>query len=225
MKKEFVLEKFEQLMIEWNRTANSADILEQMEVLLEDYIREHPLDTEILIKLAFVEHMVPFADHPKALYYLERVLACNPNDSEALIAIGYIQWVDSVIRSMILRRLQAIKTNNNQEQALYWYTQSLYYSSCNDIKRCVYALNYSVNLYSKFVWPHVDLGIFYKSAGDTKNAKTHFKSALANVQHVYKEEEFLDFTNMGAFIDEHIKGTVLSKMNFERIENYIVDCP
>lgn len=224
MEKKLILEKFQQLMIEWNQTYNGGDILEQMEILLEDYIKQHPLDCEILVKLAFVEYMVPFADYPKALYFLERVLACNPNDSKILLAVAYIQWADSLIRSMILRRLQALRTNNNQEQALHWYAQSLYYSTCNDVKGCVKALNHSVDLYSDFVWPHVDLGRFYKSAGDSKHAKSHFKSALANVQHVYKEQEFLDFTNIDAFIDEHLKGTVLSKMNFERIQNYIVAC-
>ena len=63
MEKKLILENLNQLIITWNEGNEEEKVLNEMELLLESYLVNHPNDEDMLIKLALVEFTIPLADY------------------------------------------------------------------------------------------------------------------------------------------------------------------
>lgn len=225
MEKKIVLEKLNQLVIAYNEGNAKEKVLNEMELLLEGYLIKRPNDEDMLIRLALVEFTIPFADYGRAIYYLERVLSTNPNNIKALLMMAYNQYVYYGIRTPLLHRLESFRTQNKEYQSLLWYAQSLYYLQPNfDPKHEKNALIQSLSYYQGFVWPNVHLGDCYEKLGNIEKSCAFFKSALKNVEVVYKEDDIIDILSIDRFIDAYLKGTHQSPMNYDQIKMDAINC-
>ena len=86
------------------------------------------------------------------------------------------------------------------------------------------ALMQSLAYNQEFVWPNIHVGYRYEKLGNSEKSCIFFEKALKNVETVYKANDTIDILNIDRFIDEYLKGTYLSSMNFEEIKKRAAHC-
>ena len=203
---------------------NSIPTLEVMEELLKNYLAVNPQDTEMRIKLAMVQYTVPLADDIAAMENLNMVLEYDPENIICLLSIAYIQsCLSGSLNLNIVKCLRNANPKTQQDKALILYAESWHYKHFN-IKKYENLLDESINAYSGYVWPHYFRAQAYYQKNDVAMACHYYKRAFDNIVHVCAEDEYFDIADVNFFIDNEIKGTVLTDINFGRIKKIVDEC-
>lgn len=227
MNKKLLLQELHQLVVLWNKADYPKDepILERMEHLLINFLEDHGDDVDILIKLALVEFTVPWIDGTRSSYYLNRALSVSPNNVQALLLLAEIQTSSIGMQKQVLDQLKSIKTTNEQDQALVYYAQSLYYlfNHPNSSEHEVTLIK-SIEMFSGYVRPQLNLGDVYARKGEKLKACRLFESALKNIKQVLTGNELADIADPERYIDIYLKGMMISDILYDSILARIAEC-
>src|SRR5436190_12343813 len=69
----------------------SEKVLEQMELLLMNYLKDHPQDTDMWLKLTMVEFTPPWEDYERIEKYITTILEYDENNVQSLLVLAYAQ--------------------------------------------------------------------------------------------------------------------------------------
>ena len=116
MDRSSLLENLNQLVKLWNQHVEPYNALDRMVCLLEEYIKDHPCDVELLFKMGLTKYTPPKASSAGAQLFFEKVLSCDSNNIKAFLALAFVGY-DTDRDGKILQRLKTVKTNDVQEQA------------------------------------------------------------------------------------------------------------
>lgn len=204
MNREEINKKLNDLTMEWNRAVGDSNLpLLAIESLLLEYLKTHPYDTDLWIKLALAQNTVPLADWPGAINSLNQVLGYDPTNAKALLLKAYIHDIWGKEDAQLNEKLTTLQGLNVQEQALIFYVQSWYYSRLSNEAQKELMLKKSIAVYPKFVSPHLDLAELYCEQKKYAPACWHYTRALKNIRSVFNENDainILDFDDL--FYDE-----------------------
>lgn len=216
----------------WHNASDdgACDVLENMEAYLLNILKDNPCGVDTLIKLALVVYTVPSADDVRALEYLTKAIAIDPQNVKVLLVFGYIKEHYNRLDKETIKKLKDLKSDDPLEKTLILYEQAWHYN----FQYCYYGkakglyeqqLLESIKTNECVVWPYAHLARFYKGEGALEAACHYYKIALKNVESVgIKKGECIDIANVNDFIDEHIKGTHLSAVNYEILQEALLEC-
>jgi len=208
----------------------SEKVLEQMESLLMDYLKDHPQDTEIWLKLAMVEFTPPWEDYDRIEKYINSILEYDKNNAQSLLVLAYAQRVyrgdisdDLFIR---LQRCCDIITDRELLSMLYlaiaWYYS---WHSLRDEKKHELSLLQSIDYCSKHVHNYKLLGRLYLKTGREAEGKKMIQHALANIRKVYKEDNdddsVYDITDITTFFNDYYRGTHVTQSTLESMRELL----
>ncbi len=209
----------------WNEhTDYNADVLEDMVAVLKPYLEENPYDTEMWMNLALTEYCVPIADYGAVIDSLNWILTYEPNNIKVLLMLTYVQEHECRVSKDVQNRLVSPIPANSEEMAMLLYVQTWYHRDQGDTGIVEKLLKQSIEACPDFVWPHVKLGELYKKIGDLPAATDHLRHSLANVQEVFTYPGFCDLLDSEKFIDELIKGIVITDINYQSIQELYDEC-
>lgn len=201
------------------------DNVEAAETILLQELKKDPQNINLWIKLSLTELQFPFEDYVTALKYLNYVYKLSPDNINALILEAGIKWHNlGFIDEELFARLNKVLIKDNQKMAIIYYLRSLYYIDFSNHSKSDKGDNEKLNLEksimlcSKFVYPYKRLGQIFLSELKTKESKEMFKTALSNIEKVYEEDSFYDFTDLDVYIAEFITGTKISYINYKSIK-------
>lgn len=201
------------------RIAILENDVEKAEEMIKMELENNPLDIQWWIKLCLTELQFPFEDYDSALSYIEEIKKIDYSNIEALILETAIKWHSfGFIEDELLKRLSDVDIIDSNIMSIIYYLQSLYYRYKKDKKNEKLLLNKSVTLCNKFVYPYKALGNIAISESYLEDSKLLFMKALNNVEKVYDEDEFFDFTDINIYIAEFITGTYISRANYENLK-------
>ncbi len=197
--------------------------VEKAEEMIKMELENNPLDIQWWIKLCLTELQFPFEDYDSALSYIEEIKKIDCSNLEALILETAIKWHSfGFIEDELLKRLSDVDIIDSNIMSIIYYLQSLYYRYKKDKKNEKLLLNKSIALCNKFVYPYKALGNIAISESYLEDSKLLFMKALNNVEKVYDENEFFDFTDINIYIAEFITGTYISRANYENLKELTV---
>ena len=197
--------------------------VEKAEEMIKMELENNPLDIQWWIKLCLTELQFPFEDYDSALSYIEEIKKIDCSNLEALILETAIKWHSfGFIEDDLLKRLSDVDIIDSNIMSIIYYLQSLYYRYKKDKKNEKLLLNKSIALCNKFVYPYKALGNIAISESYLEDSKLLFMKALNNVEKVYDENEFFDFTDINIYIAEFITGTYISRANYENLKELTV---
>lgn len=213
------------LIVEWNNstTEDSYKILEKMKHSMESYLIDYPCDSEVLAQLALTVFTVPFADDNAAIDYLNKALECDGLNLDILLILAYIERLNLTDEDKVLDMLKNTKPKNDLEKAMVFYAQSWFYKH-TDIMKYRDLLKKSVSCYDGYVWPNFYLGEYYKYLENYEEACLYFNKALKNVKSVFRNTDFYHIVDVKEFINERIKGNIVSDVNLRMLEDNIANC-
>ena len=88
MRREELLRTINALTQQWNcNKEKRLEVLQELEYILEVYLKKHLNDVEIWIRLALTVHTAPLADEDKAKASLKRALELEPNNITVLLIL------------------------------------------------------------------------------------------------------------------------------------------
>lgn len=192
--------------------------VKKAEEMIKMELENNPLDIQWWIKLCLTELQFPFEDYNSALSCIEEIKKIDYSNIEGLVLETAIKWHSfGFIEDELLKRLSYVDIIDNNIMSIVYYLQSLYYRYKKDQKNEELLLNQSVTLCNKFVYPYKALGNIALSQSYVEDSKLLFMKGLNNVEKVYDEDEFFDFTDINIYISEFITGTYISRANYENL--------
>ncbi len=196
------------------KTKQSAETLE---IFLDCYLANNPLDTEIWVKLALTVYRSPLHDDLKAIDCLEKALVSDPYNIKVMLLLIYVIYHCIYFDDELFKRLCNLKTQDNELMSLIEYTKSWYYLFKENDEFYQKTLNNSIELCDRYVWNYIDLGRFYIEKGNLAKGFDLMKKGLDNLEYVYDDTRSYDVLNIEEFINERFRGIHLSKSNYEII--------
>lgn len=203
----------------------SESILEKMDFLLENYLEDHPQDTEIWLKRIRLEFNSPWEDYDRIEKYVNSILAYDRNNIQSLLILAYAQKAyRGKINDNLLIHLQAMSNEVVNKEllsmiclAIAWFY--LYKNEQEYEKEYEKWLLQSMFHYNKYIKHYVLLGQLYLKRGNLIQAKNIFNLAIANIHNVSKNNDLSsDVTDIDSFFDEFFKGYSYTET---RLEEYI----
>lgn len=198
------------------RQAIDQDDVLTVESIIKKELDKNKQNIQLWFKLCLTELQFPLEDYESALKCIDEVYKISSNDLDALILETGIKWHSfGFIEEELFVRLCNINSNDIKKMSIVYYLQSLYYRFNKDIKNEKLILVKSIDLYDKFVYPNKALGHILLAESNVVESKKMFKIAVSNVQKVYREDDFYDFTDIETYISEFITGTAISDVNYK----------
>jgi tetratricopeptide (TPR) repeat protein len=192
---------------------------DELEKLLESYLRDMPHETELWLRLAIVEIYPPFADYDKAVYCLSSILSYDSDNINALLLLAYVSDMFlGGIDDELFKKLNKVSLKEKVCQSMVELAKAWYYERRN--KQLYEAsLLKSIQLSPSCVFNYVNLARYYAKTGKIEEAKTLFRKALANVTTLYTSGKHQDDpTNKEEFFKVHIKGTSITDILFQSMK-------
>lgn len=213
-------QQLQMLINKYNKNPQSSHILEEMDRILHEYLKINPNDMEMWLKRALVLYTVPLADNLKAIECLEHILHYEPTNILALVALAYIQDHTTIIDDHVLHMLSSITSLNHEEQSMLEHAQAWCFYHKNN-KMYEQLLLKSISSCATHVWNHIHLGTFYLYHNNEHIGKLFIKKGLFNVIRIVDESYLSDPTSISEFIDDYIKGTLCSTIQFSYLFDLI----
>lgn len=206
----------------------SEKVLEQMESLLMNYLKDNPQDTDMWLKLAMLEFTPPWEDYDRIEKYINSILKYDENNVQALLVLANTQCAlrgdvsdDLFVR---LQRCCDIVTDRELLSMLYsaiaWYYS---WYSLRDEKKYELSLLRSIDYCSAHVTNYKYLGILYLETDREAEGKKMIQYALANVRKIYEiNKDFVyDITDLNRFFNEFFIGTHITQPNLESLRKLL----
>ncbi len=193
-----------------------------IELELENYLKNHPEDIDAWLRLAIVEINPPFADGYRAINAVSHILKYNKKNVKALLIYAYADfYCFGEISDTLYEMLMTINSQDDEEQSLIEFVKAWKFMDKNDQIYEQFLLK-SIIYYEKHVYNHKRLSQHYLEVGKFDVAEVHVLQALENVQAIYFENRNIeDYTDVDEFLDGYIKGIYLTKPNFESLEELL----
>jgi hypothetical protein len=202
---------------------SKQDSVEDLEKLLEGYLKQSPQATDLWLRLALTELQFPLVDEYKSVKCLEEILKYDPYNANSVLLLAYIhhRFLGGVTDGL-LKMLNQLNLEDAECQAMVELAKSWYYSR-TDEPPYEKLLVKSVELGPTHVYNHVRLGRYYiNKKSKIEKGKALIRTALTNIKGIYFESITVeDFTDINEFFNEHIKGTYLTRSNFKFIEELL----
>lgn len=210
-------------------TDEKIKLQEEMESLIEAYLKDNPFDTEMLIRLALAVYRVPLADNLKAIECLQKVIRLDPENSKALLALTYITlYTIGSVDEDTYKKLCLFKTTDHAllsmieyAKTLYYFPKAFYQNDQNSWLLYEESLKKSITYCPNYSNNYFELGDYFIGQGKKEEGKNLIKQGIKNIQHIYKtprKDDFYDITDIDRFLHEHIDGTYITETNLERIK-------
>ena len=187
-----------------------------IENALKKELEKRPQDIEIRFKICLTELQFPLEDYQSALNYINEIYKISPKNITALILETGKSWHSfGFIEEELFTRLISVNCEDKETRAIIYYLQSLYYHFKNDFVEEKSLLEKSINAHDKFVYPYKALGDILKNESNVKLSEKMFRKAIENIQKIYQQDDFYDFTNVENYVSEYITGIAVSRANYE----------
>lgn len=194
--------------------------VEAVEKILKMELENRPLDLQLWIKLSLTELQFPFEDYESALVCINEINKIANDNVDSLILETGINWhYLGFIGDDLYARLVKVNIKDIQKMAIIYYLQSLYFHSKRDLKNEEIVLKKSIKMCDKYVYPYKALGYITQIKSKSGDSKLYYQKAIDNVQKVYHDDDFYDFTDINTYIAEFITGTSMSQVNYNNIKN------
>lgn len=200
----------------------------ELKKFLEASLLKSPNNTEIILRLSILELYPPFVNEENSIKLLEKLLALQSDNYEALILLAYIYEVYwTGINQELFEKLDMAAIQNNEilsmiERAKAWY----YKKACwYDNQKCdLYEklLLNSIKLCPFHVYNYTELANFYLKQNKRSEARKLLEIAIKNIKKIVPRNcELGDFTSINYFLNENMKGTHITAINAEQIYNIL----
>jgi hypothetical protein len=207
---------------------SSEKVLEQMESLLMDYLKDYPQDTDMWLKLTMVEFTPPWEDYDRIKKYIAAILEYDKNNIQALLVLAYAQYIyrGEVFEDLFIRLQRVCNLTTDKEllsmiySAIAWHYSSY---SVRDEKQYELSLLKSVYYCSEHVDNYRLLGRLYLEAGREVEGRKMIQHALANVRKVYEinKDSVYDITDINRFFNEFFIGTYITQSKLESLRKLL----
>jgi len=207
----------------------SEQVLEQMESLLMNYLKDHPQDTDMWLKLTMVEFTPPWEDYDRIEKYINSILKYDENNVQALLVLANTQCAlrGEITEDLFIRLQNVCNVTTNKELlsmiylAIAWYCYS--WPSYRDEKKYELSLLKSIQYCSEYVKNYARLGELYLKTGRDIEGKKMIHCALANVRKIYgsDDDSVYDITDVTSFFDEYYKGTHITTGSLESLRKLL----
>jgi len=180
---------------------------ERMRCNLEEKLHKNPNDIETLLLLCLVELLCSDSSRKKSATLLKKMFSiCKETEATALVFLTYIKDL-SHIDEALMKRVDAIHTDNPEINSMLKYAVSLFYGTEKNTVLEEKYLKESIALYQGHVWNYTHLAQLYHEQGRKEEAIKLIEKAHANVIRNNEEAEDYDPTNVNELLDELVKGT------------------
>lgn len=216
--------KLDKLSEQYESSNNSA-ILDDIEQVFKEYLKDNPQDNNILIKFAIFLSEGPIGDYPQAIALLKNLLKIDPGEIKALLVLSEIQYFNIRIDTETFKMLSTTKTDDLALMSMVEYMMAQYFF-LNDKKKYEEHLINSVNLYPCHVKNHQKLAKIYINRGNINEGCILLKKALRNITcvwpeaYVYFPYGLFKITTVDKYITEFITGTYISNSNLKQLGEY-----
>ena len=202
---------------------NEYIVIERIEKIIDEYLKNNPYDTEIWILQALLVYESPLNDLMKTINCLKKVLIFDPNNTTAALFLGYVYEYSSYIPEDFFHKLLNIKSDNNEIASMIEFVKYFYYRYKENNELIEQTLLQSIALCSNHVWNNIKLDQFYLQNKQIDKAKDYIFQGFNNIQYVYHKEDFkqnfkYNPFDIEEFFNERIKGTHLSWVNYDSIK-------
>jgi len=196
--------------------------LEKIEKKIESRIKEEPSNCELLLMLAILELTPPISDYFKSMDAIRKVLAINNSDVMASLLLAYVNhYCLGGVDDESLYYIRTAIPSNAEQSSMLKYAESWYYER-RDRRMQEKCLKESIKVYDGHVWNNYYLAKLYLKHGDVAKAKLLFQKAVNNVARIYSDEDVGSYIlSIDEFVNEHIKGICLTKVNYELITQQV----
>ncbi len=201
----------------------SEKVLEQMESLLMEYLKDYPQDTDMWLKLTMVEFTPPWEDYERIEKYITTILEYDKNNIKGLLVLAYAQcaYRGDVTDDLFVRLQHCCDIITNKELlSMIYLTIAWYYAwySVRDKKKYELSLLRSISYCSEHVHNYKLLGKLYLETNREAEGKKMIRYALANVRKIYGENYFSsDVTDIHEFFCEFFTGTHITSGSLESL--------
>lgn len=214
--KKALLEKINSLQSElFTPLGMNEDVVEDLEIILRNYLNRYPMDVEIWIKLALASLLIE--DFYAAIESLDKAYEYN-HKCEILLYKVIIQDIHCYISDETIAELNTHKFNNEKHIAIFYYTMGLYSLQNEDEGKALSHFKQAILLYPNFVRAFWNMARIYYNAGNTEKGLHCKKKALAGVKTVLTESTQSDHLSVDFFENESIFGTHLTAPTKSSIE-------
>lgn len=187
----------------------SEKVLEQMESLLTSYLKDHPQDTEIWLKLIMVEFTPPWEDYDRIEKYINSILEYDKNNIQSLLILADAQcaYRGGISDDLFIRLQDCCNINIDKELLSMIYLAIAWYYKYKDEKKYEQALLKSIDYCSEHVRNYELLGKLYFKMGREADSKKMIALASANVRKISRDDNSVpDITDITPFFDEFYRG-------------------
>jgi tetratricopeptide (TPR) repeat protein len=199
----------------------TQDRVLEIEELLISEIERTGYDTNLMIRLALAQLLIPINDPDKCIEYINIILE-NENNPYALMILcdvhhNYFSGIDS----SLFDRINAVKTSDNIITSVIELIKSWYYENINDYESQKNCLLRSIQYNNKDVLNYFYLGkLFLKT--DLILGKQLIKKALDNVKNIFqKNYKTDDCTNINNYINEMFRGVSITQPVYDWMKSFL----
>lgn len=194
---------------------------EEALALIESQLVIEPDNHELRARYALFLQEIPFDDYPEALKQLNKILAKDPKYFKAVLLKAFLEYrFRGGISGGTFDRMESLLSQGNidqTERALLKMVQAFHFWFRDETK-FEDTLNEVRHLDPDSSEVFKLLGKLQTSKGNVEKAKQLHEEALKRVELVYPPNYFLNSTSFEEFIAEKIRGTRLSSVNYETLE-------
>lgn len=193
----------------------------EMRSMLEQAIKIDLDNVSLLLRLALLEFHFPFLEYEKSIDLLEKNLKKDPSNPVVLLMLACVHYYStSLLDKSLLKKLISVTTNDRELNSLLKYAASwFYYITDSNNPQYKQLLIESTNLCHSHVYNYQHLALFYLEHDQISDAKKCIHQAVCNVRKIYKGKEgYDDITDIQEFINERLKGTYLTDVNFRSLK-------
>lgn len=193
---------------------------EAIEVLIHEF-KNSPGNLDILLKIAVIKFNVPMYDYVGAINTLKEVLQVDEHNIKALILKTIMEYFAyGEVSNSTFRQIEKVefsgKTKNFYTNQIP-FLEALYYRNRNP--NTYYSkLQRAIKEDPQASYHHFLLFRYYNQKGEKQAALKALNNAISNVKEVMRAEDDFDESDIELFINEHVRGISLSKVNYE---NYL----
>lgn len=184
-------------------------------------------DIELWLGLAVAVAESPFGDEETGIAFVHKALAIDNNNPLALIILAYMyEYHLGGIDDMLLHQIKNLQTDSDEINSMLKYVVSWSYRSGkkNDPKMEEKFLKESIVFCDKHVWNYEHLATLYFKQERYLEVNSLIRKALKNIKKVYTDKNLDEYraANVYDFIDSIIKGTYITHINVEIIQEKLI---
>lgn len=185
---------------------NDTPFLNELKFELQEYLRDKPLDTKLLLNYALASYLTPIGSLDETFNLLDKVLLIEPNNFYAIILSAYLQdtWCGGINKKTYIL-LDNLKEETASHQSIVEMIKSWNYSNI-DIRK-EQALIKAILLDPSYPQHHIDLGMLYLSQDKHKEGREYINIGLKKIKKIINDDDSpLEELDCETFINVFIKG-------------------